>query len=80
MNLEELVVFLVIGGVAGWVGGVVIKIVKTGISFNIITGIIGAILCSFIFRVLGISNIGPLLTATAGAIFLLLVISLIRNR
>lgn len=79
MNAEEIAVLLAIGGGAGWVAGMVIK-GTFDIMGNIITGVIGAVLAGLIFRVLDISQTGPLITATAGAVGLLLLIGLIRRK
>jgi uncharacterized membrane protein YeaQ/YmgE (transglycosylase-associated protein family) len=75
MNVEQLVVFLVIGGIAGWLAATVMKGGGFGIVGNVVTGILGAILGGWIFGLLGISVggawLGPLITATVGAIVLL---------
>jgi uncharacterized membrane protein YeaQ/YmgE (transglycosylase-associated protein family) len=81
MNIEQFLIFLLIGGVAGWLGGLIIKGGGFGIIGNIIVGIIGAIVGSWLFDLLNISVgvewIGLLITATVGAIVLLFVLSLI---
>lgn len=80
MNLEQLVVFLLIGGVAGWIAGLITKGGGFGIIGNIVAGVIGAALGGWIFGVLGISVggkwVGPLVTATAGAVALLFAVGL----
>ena len=84
MNGEQLVVFLVIGGVAGWLAGGIMKGGGFGIVGSIVVGVVGAVLGGWIFQVLGISIggewMGPLVTATAGAVVLLFVIGLIRKK
>ena len=84
MNLEQLVVFLIIGGVAGWLAGLITRGAGLGVVGNIIAGIIGAVLGGWLFGVLGISVggkwVGPIVTATAGAVVLLLAIGLIRKK
>lgn len=79
MTVEEIAVFLLIGGAAGWIAGLIIK-GTFGITGNILTGIIGAVLGGLIFRFMGISQVGPLITAASGAVGLLLIIGLIRTR
>ena len=44
MELEQAVVFLVIGGIAGWLAGLILKRGGLGLIGNIIIGILGAIL------------------------------------
>jgi uncharacterized membrane protein YeaQ/YmgE (transglycosylase-associated protein family) len=84
MNAEQLLVFLVIGAVAGWLAGKIIKGGGFGILGNIIVGILGAVIGGWLFGILGISVggewIGPLVTATVGAIVLLFVVGLIRSK
>lgn len=84
MNLEQLVVFLLIGGVAGWLAGLIMKGSGFGIVGNIVVGVIGAVLGGWLFGVLGISVsgewAGPLVTAIAGAVLLLFATGLIRKK
>jgi uncharacterized membrane protein YeaQ/YmgE (transglycosylase-associated protein family) len=84
MTVEQLVVFLLIGGVAGWLAGLIMKGGGFGIVGNIIAGVIGAVLGGWLFEVLGISVggtwVGALVTATAGAVVLLFAIGLIRKK
>ncbi len=78
LNVEELVVFLLIGGVAGWLAGLITRGGGIGILGNVVAGVIGAIFGGWMFRVLGISVggkwMGPFVTATAGAVVILLAI------
>lgn len=84
MNVEQLVGFLLIGGVAGWLAGMITKGGGFGLVGSIIVGVIGAVLGGWIFNVLGISVAGkwagPLITATAGAVVLLFAIGFIRKK
>lgn len=73
---------LVIGGVAGWLAGLIMKGRGFGIIGNIIVGIIGGILGRWVFGSLGISTTGiggSLITALIGAVILLFLISLFRR-
>lgn len=83
MDITELLIFLAIGAVAGWLAGTLMKGGGLGLLLNIIVGVIGAVLGSFVFSLLGISVvggfIGSIITATAGAVLLLFIISLIKK-
>ena len=82
MNVTELIIFLAIGAVAGWLAGALMKGRSFGLLANIIIGVIGAVLGGFVFGFLGISAgglIGSIVTATVGAILLLYVIRIIKN-
>jgi len=81
MSVEHLLVFLLIGGVAGWLAGLIMKGGGFSILGNVVIGLIGAFLGGWIFRLLDISIggtwVGPIVTATAGAVILLFVIGLV---
>jgi len=75
----EIVYFLLIGAVAGWLAGLLMKGRGFGLLSNIVIGVVGAFLGGFLFRELGIgtdgSVLGMLLTALVGAIVLLVIIA-----
>ncbi len=78
----ELLIFIAIGGIAGWLAGEIRRGHGFGLMGNIIVGILGAFTGSFLFNLLGISTtglIGSLITAVVGAIVLLTLISFIRQ-
>ena len=55
MTIESILVLLVIGAIAGWLAGKLIKGGGFGIAGNIVVGIIGAIIGQFVFGLLGVS-------------------------
>jgi len=76
------VYFLIIGLIAGWLAGQIMKGKGFGLIGNLIVGVIGAILGGFIFGLLGIaanSLIGALIAALVGAIVLLWIIGLVKK-
>jgi uncharacterized membrane protein YeaQ/YmgE (transglycosylase-associated protein family) len=83
MSLEALIVFLLIGAVAGWLAGVILKGGGFGLVGNIVAGVVGAFVGGWLFQQLGISLgtgiISTILTAAIGAIVVLLVVGLIRR-
>jgi len=82
MDLTSLVVFLIIGAVAGWLAGVVMKGGGFGLLGDIVVGIIGAYIGGWLFGALGIfagGFIGAVITAFVGACALLFVIRLIKK-
>lgn len=82
MDIASLVIFLLIGGVAGWLAGVLMKGHSFGLLINIVVGIIGAFIGGSIFSFLGISAgglIGSIVTATVGAAVLLFVLGLVKK-
>ena len=84
MDLNQAIVFLIIGGVAGWLAGLIIKGGGFGLIGNIVVGIVGAFIGGWLFGVLGISIgggewVGPIVTATAGSLLVLLVVGFIKK-
>ena len=78
----NILIFLVIGTVAGWLAGILIKEGGFGLIGNIVVGIIGSVVGGFVFSLLGITAggmIGAIVTATVGAMVLLLLVGLIKK-
>lgn len=74
--------FLLIGLVAGWLAGVVMKGKGFGLIGNMIVGVIGAVLGGFMFQFLGIAAgglIGSLVVAFVGAVVLLFIVGLVKK-
>lgn len=84
MDLEQLGILLLIGAVAGWLAGLMVKGGGFGIFGNVIIGVLGAVFGGWLFGVLGISVgnrwVGMLVTATVGAVVLVFLLGLIRRR
>ncbi len=83
MEIESLVIFLLIGAVAGWLAGVIMKGFGFGLIGNIIVGIVGAFIAGLILPRLGINVgggiVGSIIHATIGAVLLLFVIRLVKR-
>jgi uncharacterized membrane protein YeaQ/YmgE (transglycosylase-associated protein family) len=79
MTLEGLIILLIVGAVAGWLAGVIMKGFGFGLVGNIIVGIVGAAIASCGIR-LGGGIVGAIIAATIGAIILLFVIGLVKRR
>ena len=80
--MTNIIYYLIIGGIAGWLAGQITKGSGFGIPVNIVIGIVGAVLGGVIFSILGLSAhniIGSLITATIGAVALLLIIPLFKK-
>ena len=71
-----IIYWIVIGAVAGWIAGLLMKGKGSGLLMNMVIGIVGAFIGGWTFSLLGISAnglIGSLVTAVAGAVILLFV-------
>jgi uncharacterized membrane protein YeaQ/YmgE (transglycosylase-associated protein family) len=83
VTLESLIVLVLVGLAAGFLAGLVVKGGGFGFVGNVIIGIIGAFVGSYVFGALGISIapglVGMIITAAIGAILVLFVISLLRR-
>lgn len=83
MSLETLIIWLVIGAIAGWIAGAIVKGGGFGLIGDIIVGIVGAVIGGWLAGVLGIhiggGLVATIITATGGAIVLLLLVRLIRR-
>jgi uncharacterized membrane protein YeaQ/YmgE (transglycosylase-associated protein family) len=84
MEIEQLLVTLLIGAVAGWLAGKITKGGGFGIIMNIVLGIVGAVVGGWLFGILGITIggewVGPIVTATVGAIVLIVLIGFITRK
>jgi uncharacterized membrane protein YeaQ/YmgE (transglycosylase-associated protein family) len=82
MDITLLLIFIVIGAVAGWLAGVIMKGRGFGLLGNIVVGIIGGVFGGFLFRLLAIAAgglIGSVVTATVGAVVLLFLVGLFKK-
>jgi len=83
MDLQALLVFLLVGAVAGWLAGLLVKGMGFGLIGNIVVGIIGAFLAGWLLPQLGIAIggglVGSIINATIGAVILLLVLKLVKG-
>ena len=74
--------FLLIGLIAGWLAGKVMRGGGFGIIGDMIVGVIGALIGGWLFGVLGIGVgglIGAIITAFVGAVILLAILRAIRR-
>jgi uncharacterized membrane protein YeaQ/YmgE (transglycosylase-associated protein family) len=80
-----LIAWIVVGAIAGWLAGLVVKGRGMGLLGNIIVGVIGALLGAWLAGMLGLNasltgfNFPTLLVAFGGSVVLLLILKLIRK-
>jgi uncharacterized membrane protein YeaQ/YmgE (transglycosylase-associated protein family) len=82
MSAESLVIFLLIGAVAGWLAGQVVKGGGFGLIGDIVVGILGAFVAGWLLPGLGLGLtgvVGSIIYAAIGAIILLVVVRLIKR-
>jgi uncharacterized membrane protein YeaQ/YmgE (transglycosylase-associated protein family) len=83
MGIESLIIFLIIGAIAGWLAGLIVKGFGFGLIGNIVVGIIGAFIAGWLFPRLGFAIgggiVAAIINATIGAVILLFIIRLVKR-
>jgi uncharacterized membrane protein YeaQ/YmgE (transglycosylase-associated protein family) len=73
---------LIIGAIAGWLAGTLVKGRGFGLIVDILVGIVGAFIGGWVFGLLGLTAwglLGQLCMATVGAVILLVIIKAIKS-
>jgi uncharacterized membrane protein YeaQ/YmgE (transglycosylase-associated protein family) len=74
MAAESLIVWLIVGGIAGWLAGLIVRGFGFGLIGNIVIGIVGAFIAGWLLPRLGIliggGIIAEIINALIGAIIL----------
>jgi len=83
MAIESLLVMLIVGAIAGWLAGQIVRGYGFGLVGNIVVGIVGAFIAGFLLPRLGLGiatgMIGAIIYAAIGAVILLVLVGLIRR-
>src|SRR6266567_9614301 len=83
MALEAILIILVIGAVAGWLAGLIVRGIGFGLIGNIVVGIVGAFIAGWLLPRIGIviggGIIAAIINAFIGAVILLIVLRLVRR-
>lgn len=89
------IIAIIIGAIAGWLAGQIVKGHGQGVLMNIVVGVLGAVLANWLFpslgwnlgagpaadaTVRGTSFLGSIVFSTIGAVILLLIVSLFTGR
>ncbi|MBL7781289.1 MAG: GlsB/YeaQ/YmgE family stress response membrane protein [Saprospiraceae bacterium] len=81
--MNPLIYTLIIGALAGWLAGFIRQGYGFGLLGNIVIGILGAFVGSWLFRQIGVSIgsgvVNSIITAVIGALVLLFLIGLVRS-
>jgi uncharacterized membrane protein YeaQ/YmgE (transglycosylase-associated protein family) len=88
MALETIVIWLVVGAIAGWLASQImkgggLKLTGTPLVDYIITGVVGAVVGGWLLGALGVwiggGVIGAIINAVIGAIVVIFLLSLIKR-
>ena len=79
----DILAAIVIGAIAGWLAGVIVRGAGFGLIGNIVVGIIGALVAGWLLPQLHVElasgTLGSILDATIGAVVVLVILSLVRR-
>lgn len=83
MTATALIIFLLIGAIAGWLAGLIVHGAGFGLIGNIVVGMIGALVAGWLLPRLGVmlaaGTLGQIIDATVGAVIILVILSMVRR-
>jgi uncharacterized membrane protein YeaQ/YmgE (transglycosylase-associated protein family) len=83
MDAQALIIWLIVGAIAGWLAGMVVKGGGYGLIGDIIVGIVGALIAGWLLPQIGIviggGIIAAIINAFIGAVILLIILRLVRR-
>jgi uncharacterized membrane protein YeaQ/YmgE (transglycosylase-associated protein family) len=83
MDALAVVIWLVIGGIAGWIASILVKGGGLGLIGDIIVGLIGAVIGGYLLSTLGIEigegYFAAIVDAVIGSVILLVIVRLVRG-
>ena len=88
IDVINLIAWLVVGGIIGWVASMIMRTdAQQGVGLNIVVGIVGALIAGFLISPLvglptindGTFSIGSMLVSLLGAVILLAIVNLFRR-
>jgi uncharacterized membrane protein YeaQ/YmgE (transglycosylase-associated protein family) len=83
MDVKGIIIWIIVGAIAGWLAGMVVKGGGFGLIGDIIVGIVGAVIAGWLLPQLGIvigsGIIAAIIDAFIGAVILLVIIRLIKR-
>ena len=81
MQGQSIIIWLIVGGVAGWLAGLIVRGGGFGIIGDIVVGIVGGLIFGWLFGASGLwvgsGIIGSIISAVVGAVILLLILRLV---
>jgi len=82
MSIELILIWLIVGAVAGWLAGMIVKGGGLGLVGDIVVGIVGAFVGGWLLTTMGVSIgaglISTIASATLGAVVLLFLLRIAR--
>ena len=83
MDVQGIIIWIIVGAIAGWLAGMVVKGGGFGLIGDIVVGIVGAIIAGWLLPQIGIAIgsgiIAAIIDAFIGAVILLVIIKLVKR-
>lgn len=82
MDLGSILIVLLVGAVAGWLAGVIMKGSGFGIVGDIVIGLVGGLIGGWLLPMVGVNFggiVGSIIMSVIGAVILIFVIKLVRR-
>jgi uncharacterized membrane protein YeaQ/YmgE (transglycosylase-associated protein family) len=83
IGVESIIIMIIVGAIAGWLAGKIVRGAGFGLFGDIVIGIVGAVIGVWLLTRLGIipfrGFVGSIINATIGAVVLLFIVGLIRR-
>lgn len=83
MGIDSVIVWLIVGAIAGWLAGLIVKGGGFGLLGNIVIGIVGAVVAGWLLPQLGIrlgtGILAAIINSAIGGVIVLVILSLIRR-
>ena len=83
MDVQNIIIWIIVGAIAGWLAGMVVKGGGFGLIGDIIVGSVGALIAGWLLPAIGFpiaaGFVGAIIDAFIGAVILLIIIKLIKR-
>ena len=80
---KSIIIWIIVGAIAGWLAGMVVKGGGFGLIGDIIVGIVGALIAGWLLPTIGFpiaaGFVGAIIDAFIGAVILLIIIKLVKR-
>lgn len=85
LDMQSILILILVGAIAGWLAGMIVRGYGLGLVGNIVVGVLGAFLATWLLPKLGVAfvvgnaMVTGIVYALIGAIILLLLVGLVRR-
>jgi uncharacterized membrane protein YeaQ/YmgE (transglycosylase-associated protein family) len=83
LGVESVIALLIVGAIAGWAAGKIVRGYGFGLLGNIVIGIVGAFIGVWLLNALGVGGgtgfVAAIVKATIGAVILLVIVGFFRR-